>query len=62
MRFFFATRNKPLSTMAALSRGLRAVYVVPQDMPDAFAKAFERLESTPQPKTLAKSSREKKSA
>jgi hypothetical protein len=59
MGLFFATRQK-LSTTRTLGQGLRALYSVLEDMPDAFAKLFEKLDSAPKPKPLVKTSLEKK--
>jgi hypothetical protein len=61
MGLFFATRQK-LSTTGTLGQGLRALYSVPEDMPDAFAKLFEKLDSAPKLKPVIKANRENKPA
>jgi hypothetical protein len=40
----FAERPKP--NLAALAADLRALYTVPDDLPDSFSKAFARLDSS----------------
>jgi hypothetical protein len=49
MRFFFATQRRSASPLSALSGGLPELYPVTQDLPDAIARAFARLDSSTKP-------------
>jgi hypothetical protein len=42
----FAARYNPSSTLAAFGAALRALYTVPDSLPENFVKAFARLESS----------------
>jgi hypothetical protein len=46
---FFAARPEIASIRTGLSAGLRALYTVPEDMPDEFLKVFARLDSAKKP-------------
>jgi hypothetical protein len=46
MRFFFATQRKSVSPLSVLSRGLQELYPVTQEVPDAIARTFARLDSS----------------
>jgi hypothetical protein len=46
MRVFQAARRQQPSTLEEWSSALQQYFTVPADMPDAFVKAFARLDSS----------------